>query len=395
MNRQGFTLIEIMIAVAIAAFMTTILFTALFQINKSVDISEAIITVHEKAARLQQLFERDLSGATTLLDNEPPKKSDKDLTSTTTGDKQGQEKKDEKQAEKQPEKQEKKEKHIVKKIFNSTNKGGQLGELTFISNNPLLGFWAPKTSSGQAGKAKPFVVRITYQLKEDPTKPGSFILMRQESIPLDYEKRSGRSYEVLEGIKNITIEYTSKTVKTVEPKEEKAETKKPDEKTGDKDLTKKAEPKKEKTKTEVTYESGLGSWSSDEKQEAEKDAKKEEPKEKRLPVPVFVKINVVLWDNAQQREYPYQFFLEIITDTQFVQKKKPFSFMSFFQKPQEKPDEKKAAQPNQQQSDQQKPSQMPPQKTVFNTFGPPPSNLQRQLEELFKTAHSFDNRRAL
>ena len=94
MNRQGFTLIEILVAIAISGFMATVLFTALFQINRSVNVTESLMTVNEKAARLQQLFERDLSGATTLLDNEPPKQQDKDIKATTTGEKQGQEKKE-------------------------------------------------------------------------------------------------------------------------------------------------------------------------------------------------------------------------------------------------------------------------------------------------------------
>ena len=93
MNRQGFTLIEVMIAIAIAGFMATVLFTALFQINTAVNVTESMMTVNEKAARLQQLFERDLSGATTLLDNEPPKATRQRSKTTSTGDKQDQEKK--------------------------------------------------------------------------------------------------------------------------------------------------------------------------------------------------------------------------------------------------------------------------------------------------------------
>ena len=147
MNRQGFTLIEVMIAIAIAAFMATVLFTALFQINTAVNITESLMTVNEKAARLQQLFEHDLAGATTLLDNEPPKPKDKDLKTTSTGEKQEQAKTRRKTVEK-------KEKHIIKKIFNSTNKGDQLGTLTFISNNPLLGFWATKTRNFSGRKTK-------------------------------------------------------------------------------------------------------------------------------------------------------------------------------------------------------------------------------------------------
>ena len=372
MNRQGFTLIEVLIALAITGFMATVLFTALFQINNSVNVSESIMTVNEKAARLQQLFERDLSGATTLLDNNPPKPkdSDKDLKQTSTSDKQGQEKKEEKKSEK-------KEKHIIKKIFNGSGKS-----LTFISNNPLLGFWATKTGSFEAGKAKPFLVRITYQLEEDPKSPGSLILKRQESVPLDFEKRSGRSYEVLDGIKSLSFKYTSKTVKTIEAQEEKAEPAKPGAQSTDKNPQKKPAQKAQKPKTEISYVSGLTTWDSDEKIESE--SKKEEPKEKRLPIPVFVDIEAVLWDNAQQRNFKYDFTLEIIPDTQFTQKMSKWSFMSFFQKQQEKTDGNKTPQPTVPKN---------PQGT-FNVPYKPSPGLQKQLEGLFKTAHSLDLKRS-
>lgn len=383
MNRQGFTLIEVLIAIAISAFMTTILFTALYQINSSVNVTASLMTVNEKAARLQQLFERDLSGATTLLDNELPKAKDKELTPTSTGDKQDRDKKEEKPTEK-------KEKHIIKKIFNSINKGNQLGTLTFISNNPLLGFWATKAGSHEVGKPKPFLVRITYQLEEDPKAPGSYILMRQESVPLDYEKRSGRSYEVLDGIKSLSFKYTAKTVKTDEAKEEQAESPKPGVQGTEKEPQKKPETKARK-KTEVTYTSNLTTWNSDEK--TDEVAKKEEPKEKRLPIPVFVDIEVVLWDDVQQREFKYIYTQEIITDTEFIQKKREWSFVSFFQKQQEK---EKAEQTKTQQSTQpgmQKPSIPGTTKTTgLNTPYRPSSNLQKQLDELFKAAHSLDAR---
>ena len=166
-------------------------------------------------------------------------------------------------------------------------------------------------------------------------------------FPLDYEKRSGRSYEVLDGIKSLSFKYTAKTVKTVEEKEEKTETTKPGAQSTDKDKQKQPSKKAKKPKTEISYTSDLATWNSDEKTESE--PKKEEPKEKKLPIPVFVDIEVILWDNAQQREFKYQFTLEILTDTEFVQKKRPWSFMSFFQKQQDKDktDDKKGAQPPQ------------------------------------------------
>ncbi len=384
MNQLGFTLIEVLIAVAITGFMATILFSALFQINTSVNVTETVIVMNEKAAILQRLFEHDLSGATTLLDNEPPKQQEKDLKATSTGDKQEQEKKSEKPAEK-------KEKKIIKKIFNSTNKNNQLATLTFISNNPYLGFSATKTGSFESGKPKPLLVRITYVLEEDQKAPESYILTRQESVPLEFEKRAGRSYEVLDSIKSLTFKYTSKTIKSAEQKEEKTDASKQEAPGKEKEQPKNRSAKEKKSQEEVIYASGLATWNSDEQVETEE--KKGKSKEKKLPIPVFVDIEAILWDNQQQREYKYVFTLEIITDTEFVQKKRPWSFMSFFQKQQEKekPEEKKGAQA---QPSGTQPSTRGPaaQKTGLNTPFRPSSTMQKQLEELFNTAHSLDQR---
>jgi hypothetical protein len=198
--------------------------------------------------------------------------------------------------------------------------------------------------------------------------------MRQESIPLDYEKRSGRAYEVLEGIKSLSFKYTSKTIKIIDLKEEKKEDKAVQQKLDPQTPTQEPSQKIQKTKTEILYTSGLTMWNSDEKQESE--SKREESKAKILPIPVFIEIEAVLWDSVLQREFSYLFSLEIITDTQFAEKKKPWSFKSFFEK----------------QHEPQSPIMDVPQKAVSNTPYQPTSNLQKQLEELFKTAHSLDKR---
>jgi hypothetical protein len=137
-------------------------------------------------------------------------------------------------------------------------------------------------------------------------------------------------------------------------------------------------------------------WDSDETKES--DTKKEEPKEKKLPIPVFVEFEALLWDNTQQRDYKYTFALEIVTDTEFVQKKKPLSFMSLFQKQETTPADKKSP-----QTPAQAPAPTPTptgtaqptmpgssQETALNELFKPGSKLQKQLEELFKTAHSLN-----
>jgi prepilin-type N-terminal cleavage/methylation domain-containing protein len=361
MNRQGFTLIEVMVAIAISGFIATILFTSLFQISSASTVAESVMTANEKAARLEQLFERDLSGATTLLDNKP-QQEEKDLQQTTTAQQAPQEKKADKQ-----------EKNIIEKIFYSANKGNQLEILSFVSNNPLLGFWHTTNSSFQAGGAKPLLTRITYQLEEDRDMPGSYVLTRQESIPLEFGQRSGKTYPVVGGIKSLSIQYTSKTVKKTEPKAEKTEDKKDAQ-------AQQTPPKKQKPTIDTTYILNLATWDSDEY--IKKDVKKEGIQETTYPIPVFVDIEAIVYD-TQQREIKYVFSIPIITDTEFMQKRRPLSLMSLF-KPQQADAEKKTpAQPS---------AATPQQQGIKNAFMPN-TQLRKQLDDIFKTAGTPSNQR--
>ena len=357
MNRQGFTLIEVLIALAITGFMATILFTALFQINTGVKLTESLMSVNEKAARLEQLFERDLTGATTLIDNELPQKQPVDSKMTNSSENQT------------PTPEEttsmKKDKKVIKKIFYGTSRGNQLGTLTFISNNPLLGFCPAPAGTLQSGPAKPYLVRITYNLEEDPAIPDSYILTRQESAPLDFEQRTGRTYAVLDGIKNLKFKYTAKTIK------------------------KDTAAQQQKQTEEILYTSGLTTWNSDESSDANN--KKEPTKERKFPIPAFIDIETTLWDDARQQEYSYNFTVEIITDTEFVFKRRAWAFMSLF----DKPDQGANKTPKQAPSPTPKPPMpMQPQKSPSNNYVPN-SELQKQLEEAFKTAQSYDKRMTL
>ena len=385
MNRQGFTLIEVLVALAITGFMATVLFTSLYQINKSVSVTDSFMTVYEKAARLQQLFEHDLTGATLLIDNDPPSKPEQETNVQQETDKK------EPKGKKEPEEKQptKKDKKIIKKIFYSTDNGNTLGTLSFVSNNPLLGFWSGQEGSFQAGKAKPFLVRITYTLQEDAARPGSFMLMRQESVPLDFEQRTGKSYEVMSGIKNIAFKYTLKTIKTSQ-EEPKKEVQKPEEqKKGQTQQPAKIQPPKE----EIVLTSNISTWNSDEiiEENAKQEKTKEKSKDKKAPIPIYIDIEATLWDETYEHEYTYVYTIEIIADTEFVSRRQ-WSFMSWLQQDQKKDTEKK----------DQKTTPQPTPKTAIPapqgqkvSLTPWDNNaeLQKKLQDLFKTVQTLDKGR--
>lgn len=174
-----------------------------------------------------------------------------------------------------------------------------------------------------AGKPKPNLVRITYKLKEDPENKGTFILTRQESVPLDWEKNSGKTYEVMTGIKEISVEYTAKIEKTVTIEEEKPEPAKGAQGKPETQPAKPAQPsKKPKTKTEVEYKT-VKTWDMDQKEEEKKD-EQEKAKEqvKQKPIPVLVKITAKLFDNQLKTVVEFIFFIPIISDTEFTPKRR-------------------------------------------------------------------------
>jgi prepilin-type N-terminal cleavage/methylation domain-containing protein len=347
MNNKGFTLVEVMVAIAISGLIATILFTSLFQISSASTVAESVMTVNEKAARLMQLFERDFSGATTLLDNMPSRENT-DTRQTTTTSQAPQEKEGED-----------KEKKIIEKIFYSANKGTRLDMVSFISNNSLLGFWHTTSSAFKAGGAKPLLTRITYQLEEDREMPGSYILTRQESIPLEFGQRSGKTYPVVGGIKSITLQYTSKTVRKTEPKTD----------------TQKRPQKmvQQKPSIDTIYTSNITTWDSDEY--IKKAVKKDGMEETTYPIPVFVDIEAVVYD-TQQREVKYVFSIPIITDTEFTRTKRL---------PLPAPQPKLQQPASYDKNPAQNKPDLPQQIHIKNVFTQD-TQLRKQLDNIFKTA---------
>jgi len=335
MARHGFTLIELLVAIAISAMMSVLLFQALFQAGTAVEVCDSFMDLTTRAAQVRQLLERDISGATTLIDNEPPQETDMTQTGTKTiGDKTI---KDAPTAQKQ-ESGEKKEKQIIKKLFFSSTGSGGLGTLTFITNNPLMSFWSSHKGAKGTGKPKPYLARVTYTLEEDKASPGSFRLLRQESSVLDYEKRNGRTYEVVDGIKSIGVKFTAKTEK-ITPAKDKEQDNEPHSAPAQGAQRPKAAAKKQKPKVEVTY-NVVTSWDTDQlkqeltqkaEQKPQKTEAKKEPEEKKKLIPVQVSFEITFLDKERKSERMFSIDVGIITDTEFSLPKKPSLFMSAVQ----------------------------------------------------------------
>lgn len=179
----GFVLIEVVISVLIASFLSTGLLTTIFQISRVQQTVNTVTYNNNRIAILQNQMERDVMGAFI------PAQIDMIQTSTL------------KQEQKKP----------LEKIFYGTSKGngGRLDVLTCITSNPLEIFYGVKNS-----KLKPRVARVVYRLVPDERRKNSYVLMRQEgTADLVFEKytldSTGelRPFAMIDGIQNLTITY--------------------------------------------------------------------------------------------------------------------------------------------------------------------------------------------
>ena len=185
MMRPGFSLMEVMIFVALAAMLSGALFAAFWQIQLSASAIEETVAIDTSIALVYNQLEKDLAGTFVPQVN---------LASTETDKKPA--------AQKEEQKKQKKPKPL-KPVFMSKNKQDMLTMLTFITTNPVTAYRS----------TKPRFVRLMYQLKPDPDWQDSFILTRQESVNPDIKvfakesKERPREYEIARNIKRMSSEY--------------------------------------------------------------------------------------------------------------------------------------------------------------------------------------------
>lgn len=274
---RGFTLIEVLIATLIAAILGGLLMSTYYQVNRSAQSMDNLITTHERLVLIAHQLERDISGA--FIPRTFGKKEEKPAE-PTQGEQLTSESSEEKsEQDTQPQGETKQQK--IKHIFFSSNKDKQLDSLTFITNNPLQVYW-----SARAGQAKPRIARVVYRLvpeKENPRQKNravSYSLMRQESGNLDFNafkaqegERAIRAFEVANGIKDFKVRFGALVGEDAELKE-------------------------------------FDVWN----MENGKEQQDEKEKEQRRKVPHEVYITITLWDAQKKRSSTREFTIPIIPD---------------------------------------------------------------------------------
>lgn len=279
----GFTLIELLVATMVASILGALLFAAFYQINRQVPIIDTRTGLIEKAALVNAQLEKDLTGVVAPPEFYARQPKPKEKPGSANEEKDAQKKNEEVQ-KKSAETDKKKP---LEKLFYSTNKNGMLDQLSFITTSALQVYWGDTS-----GSPKPRMVRVTYVLKENPTKSKdekkSYALIRKESSHLEFDEvgKASQEYVIADGIKSLTVDYTALLQ---EPE--------------------KKEPAQKSTKKEKEIEQ-TDEWGKKQKEAAGQDEKNKN--EKKLPlVPQIASFDISFWDAQKKRSMPFVFTISI------------------------------------------------------------------------------------
>jgi prepilin-type N-terminal cleavage/methylation domain-containing protein len=270
-TRAGFTLLEIIIAIALSSLLATMILAAVWQFSRTTRGIDERIDVYSRAMLVMHQLKKDISGACIpleVLHAQEKKKQEGsrkiDAQTKSGSDAQG------------PAQEKKEEKKPLDTIFYGIQKDKNLTLLTFITNNPRTLFW-----NEQVGKAVPKITRVVYRLEPTDTD-NSWALYRQESEQLAFsafkpgQEKSVRKYKLIDGIKSLRATF-------IEIRQGQGNA--PD--------------------IQVYPE-----WNRERKETASS-------KEQQSLVPQAVELELVLWYGDTQREQAYTVFIPIVPDFQF------------------------------------------------------------------------------
>jgi type II secretory pathway pseudopilin PulG len=301
MKAPGFILIELLVSLLIASFLSIGMMNSLAMVFKTNEAMDSLMDISAGAMRMQQQLERDLSGvmiSTSLMATKTDAQK-----APVPGDKLGQ-----KTAMAEP-KKETAEPAKKNHLFFATQKDKNTEVLTFITTNPLASFWSDK-----AGQAQSRIVRVVYRLELDKDNQPLFRLMRQEGMDLDFQyyesgaKKQIKALEVASGIKAFALSFM------VEDKPADKEKTGSDKvipgaaKTPSATVTDGVEPKKT-----ITYKT-LDEWRGEESKDQKADNKM--PK-----IPRFVRLKLTLMDAKKKREENFEYIFSCPCDGEPFAKK--------------------------------------------------------------------------
>ncbi len=177
--RPGFSLVEIIIALAISGFVMTIVFNTISLLQRSSKNYNELITIDSQQELLFGQLQKDISGMVIPL------------FGFVANSKQ-----------KSEEQQKKQEEYNARFGLQIEIEQERLKSLSFVTTSVLASY----------GTTKPRLARVRYMLLTEPAQPASFMLIRQESSELaladfeaDMQKNSNGSYTIGTGFKTCAI----------------------------------------------------------------------------------------------------------------------------------------------------------------------------------------------
>jgi prepilin-type N-terminal cleavage/methylation domain-containing protein len=225
--KRGFSLIEFIIAMAIASGLALLLFNSLNQSTQTLKMVESIATVDINVVSFYDRFERDISGAFIPVIGDPDladrtfmqrlEKQQKDALAKQNAQAQGAG-----GQAKAPQVNIKPEKPVslrdiqLKKPFVYEEEGQNLKTFSFITCNPFAVY----------GPAKPRMARVSYTLKHDPIDKDNYALWRRQSDKLAFESdKESREYVIMRHIKSLRLELLAPPQKDENKKDEEQDPK--------------------------------------------------------------------------------------------------------------------------------------------------------------------------
>lgn len=231
--KPGFMLLQLLLVTAVAGILFTGLIVTISNIARVQRNLNGIVGVSVRAATLNDHLERDLMGVflpvqvdQTTTDTA---KQNKDADQDAKQEKEGKDKNDTKGVQEDSQDSDDKEMQPVMRIdkpFYAESEDGRLSLLTFITANPRAVYVGTKV-----GTIKPRLARVVYRIDPDATRPGLFIIKRQESPELnftEYDLTKGTipAFEMIDEVYSVRINFLYSLVPTsTDPKQEKPEKK--------------------------------------------------------------------------------------------------------------------------------------------------------------------------
>jgi len=201
---RGFTLIETMLALAVGALLSSILYMCVSQSQRVSKAIDSLSSIQMRALIVQRQMYRDLSGICIPAYVLEPKKAQKDESSKKP--QSGADKKEQPPTTAREEDTHAEKKKLLADAFNGAAQEGIFSQLRFVTNNPLEVYW-----SNKAGRPKVRAEKVTYVLEQEKTRrQPSYRLLRTMTYAEagERKKEATQTHELATGIKKMDVVYT-------------------------------------------------------------------------------------------------------------------------------------------------------------------------------------------